>query len=377
MKCDYFELKKCLSCQWIDKSYQQQISDKQTQLCDKLRPFAAKSILEPIQSTTNAFRNKAKMAVLGTVERPILGIITAGEPVDLCDCPLYSAAMQKTLSQVKALIKQLQLVPYNIRRKKGEIKFVILTEADGQFMLRLVLRSDKERVKITQAIDNIQQTLPQLAVISINIQPEHAAILEGEQEFVLTTQQQLPIKLNHVPLFIQTGSFFQTNTIVASQLYATAQQWLASLPINTIWDLFCGVGGFGLHCITPKRELVGIEINPQAIECAKRSASLMNYQQITFKSLDATKFALSALESKPELILVNPPRRGLGPQLVNYLQQISPSYILYSSCNLDSLVTDLTYFEGYSLECVQLFDMFPHTEHMEVLLLLKKITGNR
>lgn len=372
MKCAYYQNKRCLSCPWIDKSYDQQIYDKQTRLSEKLHNFSPKSIFEPVKSATQAFRNKAKMAVLGTVERPVLGIITAGEPVDLCDCPLYSKAMQATLLQVKTLIKQLQLVPYNIRRKKGEIKFIILTEADGQFMLRLVLRSEKERYKITRAIDNIQHQLPQLSVISINIQPEHAAILEGEQEFILTDQPQLPIKLNHVPLFIQNGSFFQTNTAVASQLYATAQRWLAPLPLTVIWDLFCGVGGFGLHCITPERQLTGIEINPQAIDCAKRSANLMNYEKITFKSLDATKFALSEVESKPELILVNPPRRGLGEQLVDYLQQISPNYILYSSCNLDSLVTDLTHFKDYTCESVQLFDMFPHTEHMEVLLLLKK-----
>ncbi|WP_392560092.1 23S rRNA (uracil(747)-C(5))-methyltransferase RlmC [Orbus mooreae] len=371
MKCSYYQNKQCLSCQWIAKSYDEQIADKQQLLADKLRSFNIKSVLPPVTSPEKAFRNKAKMAVLGTVERPILGIMTDGVPIDLCDCPLYSSTMSSTLYQVKDLIKQLQLVPYNINRKKGELKFIILTQADNQFMLRIVLRSEKERDKITKAIDHIQETLPQLSVISINIQPEHAAILEGEQEFILTSQQQLSVQLNHVPLFIQTGSFFQTNTAVASQLYATAQHWLAPLAIHSIWDLFCGVGGFGLHCITPERQLTGIEINPQAIACAKRSANLLNYEKITFQSLDATQFSLSEGQPKPELVLVNPPRRGLGSELAIYLQQMSPNYILYSSCNLHSLATDLTYFTNYTIERVQLFDMFPHTEHMEILVLLK------
>jgi len=383
----------------------EQIKDKQAQLSLQLLPYQPKSIFEPITSSESAFRNKAKMAVLGTVEKPILGIMTDGWPVDLCDCPLYSELMSITLCKVKDLIKKLALVPYNIRKKKGEIKFIILTQADGQFMLRLVLRSDKEYYKIANAIEYIQQNIAQITVVSINIQPDHAAIIEGLQEFVLTEQKQLPIKLNNVPLFMQKGSFFQTNTKVASELYITAQKWLSLLPINIIWDLFCGVGGFGLHCISADTELVGIEINSEAIECARLSAKLMSHDKICFQSLDANEFALSKPESKPDVILVNPPRRGLGETLVNYLQNISPNYILYSSCNLDSLTTDLAYLNSYQIQqvqgetlvnylqnispnyilyssCnldslttdlaylnsyqiqqVQLFDMFPHTSH--------------
>ncbi|WP_392553370.1 23S rRNA (uracil(747)-C(5))-methyltransferase RlmC [Orbus wheelerorum] len=373
MICNYYDSKKCLSCQWITKPYGEQINDKQTQLSHQLFPHHPKIIFEPVTSSESAFRNKAKMAVLGTVEKPILGIMTNGEPIDLCDCPLYSTLMCDTLYNVRELIKKLALVPYNIRKKKGEIKFVILTQADDKFMLRLVLRSDKDHNKIANAIEYIQQTIPQITVVSINIQPDHAAIIEGSQEFILTKQNQLPITLNNVPLFMLKGSFFQTNTHVASQLYATAQKWLEPFSINIIWDLFCGVGGFGLHCVDKNRELVGIEINPGAIKCAELSAKLMGYDKIRFQSLDANKFALSKPESKPDVILVNPPRRGLGNMLANYLQSVLPKYILYSSCNLDSLVIDLTYLNNYQIEMVQLFDMFPHTDHMEVLVMLKRI----
>jgi len=377
MICNYYESKKCLSCQWITKPYFEQLNDKQARLYHQLLPYQPKSIFKPITSSESAFRNKAKMAVLGTVEKPILGIMTDERPVDLCDCPLYSQLMRITLDKVRELIKKLALVPYNIRKKKGEIKFIILTQSDDQFMLRLVLRSDKEYNKITNAIKYIKQNIAQIIVVSINIQPDHAAIIEGVQEFVLTEQKQLPMKLNSVPLFIQKGSFFQTNTKVASQLYAMARKWLSSLSINIIWDLFCGVGGFGLHCISNNTELVGIEINPEAIECAKLSAKLMGHDKIYFQSLDANEFALSKPESKPDVILVNPPRRGLGETLVNYLQNILPNYILYSSCNLDSLVADLTYLNSYQIEKIQLFDMFPHTEHMEVLVMLQRIDKSR
>ncbi|GAA5106082.1 23S rRNA (uracil(747)-C(5))-methyltransferase RlmC [Orbus sasakiae] len=377
MICRYYEQQKCLSCQWITKPYAEQIDEKQQTLSSQLSALKPKSILSPMTSPTVAFRNKAKMAVLGTVERPVLGIMTNGEAVDLCDCPLYSDNMRFTLYKIRKLIKKLQLVPYNIRRKKGEIKFVILTEAQDQFMLRFVLRSDKDRPKITAALSDIQASIPQITVISINIQPQHAAILEGEQEYVLTKQQQFPIELNHIPLFIEKGSFFQTNTFVAGQLYLTAKQWLATLSINLIWDLFCGVGGFGLHCITPSRQLIGIEINSEAIECAKQSAAKIGYDKIRFQSLDASQFTHLHVDDHPDLILVNPPRRGLGLTLVNDLQHISPQFILYSSCNLETLVSDLHYLTDYQVNYAQLFDMFPHTPHMEVLVLLEKLNDKR
>ncbi|WP_392562072.1 23S rRNA (uracil(747)-C(5))-methyltransferase RlmC [Orbus sturtevantii] len=374
MICNYYESKKCLSCQWIKKPYNEQINAKQAKLSQQLLPYQPQSILQPIRSAESAFRNKAKMAVLGTVEKPILGIMTNGEPIDLCDCPLYSTSMRFTLYKVRKLIKKLALVPYNIGKKKGELKFIILTQADDQFMLRFVLRSDKEHYKIANSIAYIQQNITQLAVVSVNIQPEHAAIVEGSLEFILTKQRRLAIRLNNVPLFMQKGSFFQTNTEVASLLYATARQWLSPLTISRIWDLFCGVGGFGLHCTNKDTELVGIEINPEAIECAKLSAKLMGYDKIRFASLDASQFAFEKSTLKADVILVNPPRRGLGKTLTNYLQHISPNYIVYSSCNLDSLTADLTYLTHYKILYVQLFDMFPHTDHMEVLVMLQLTT---
>ena len=373
MKCHYYEQNKCLSCRWIDKPYSSQLHDKQRCLKEHLNSFSPLTIFPPIASSDSAFRNKAKMAVLGTVEKPILGIMTNNEAIDLCDCPLYTNTMKLVLSKIKNYIKQLQLVPYNIKKMKGELKFIILTQAEDQFMLRFVLRSAKYQTKIASSIAFLQNYIPNLAVISINIQPTHAAILEGKEEIILTRQTYFPVKLNNVPLFLHKGSFFQTNTAVASQLYLTAREWLANLPIKSIWDLFCGVGGFGLHCTNSQRSLVGIEINPEAIDCAKLSANHLGFSDVRFQSLDASQFAVNQNSDIPDLILVNPPRRGIGSTLINFLQTVSPRYILYSSCNLTSLVSDLKSLIGYRMLSVQLFDMFPHSEHMEILVLMEKI----
>ncbi|KKO47927.1 23S rRNA methyltransferase, partial [Arsukibacterium sp. MJ3] len=137
-----------------------------------------------------------------------------------------------------------------------------------------------------------------------------------------------------------------------------------------IWDLFCGVGGFGLHLVRPGQKLVGIEIAPAAIASATRSAAAMGLQNVSFQALDAIAFA-NAAASAPDLLVVNPPRRGLGAALCQDVQRLAPAWLLYSSCNAKSLAEDLQHLTDYTLLKVQLFDMFAHSSHYEVLTLLQ------
>lgn len=198
------------------------------------------------------------------------------------------------------------------------------------------------------------------------------AILEGDTEIPLTDVQRLEEDFNHVPLFIRPQSFFQTNPVVAEKLYATARDWVrARGDIQSMWDLFCGVGGFGLHCATPQMKLTGIEISAEAISCAKESAARLGLQNVEFQALDSTGFATGKGEV-PDLVLVNPPRRGIGKALCEYLSHMAPDTILYSSCNAKTMAQDLALLPDYHILRVQLFDMFPHTAHYEVMALLER-----
>ncbi len=158
---------------------------------------------------------------------------------------------------------------------------------------------------------------------------------------------------------------------MASQLYATARDWVRALPVKHLWDLFCGVGGFGLHCATPEMRLTGIEIAPEAIASAKQSAAMLGLTDVHFQALDSTHFA-TAQQDIPDLVVVNPPRRGIGPELCAYLSAMAPETILYSSCNAQTMAKDIRLLEGYRIVKTQLFDMFPHTAHYEVLTLLQR-----
>lgn len=378
MQCNYYQEKKCLSCHKINQTYHSQLTEKQNYLLQTLAEFNPKQVNPPYASPESGFRNKAKMAVLGTVEKPILGIQNDNAVIDLCDCPLYSANMQHILKLVRTYIRKQGLVPYNINKRKGELKFVIITESrigdESYFMLRFVLKSQKFVDKIKNSYHLLQDKINNLQVVTINIQPNHAAILEGDEELILTDNPFLAFQLNQVPLYIKSKSFFQTNSYIAEKLYKTASDWVANLNVNSIWDLFCGVGGFGLHCIQHASshhiQLTGIEISPDAIECATKSAAKLGYDKLNFKSLDATKYVTNE-QSIPDLVLLNPPRRGAGKTLIQYLQTIKPNYVLYSSCNLTSMAEDLRLLTDYQMTKVQLFDMFPHTSHMEVLVLLQ------
>ncbi|MCT4710910.1 23S rRNA (uracil(747)-C(5))-methyltransferase RlmC [Enterobacteriaceae bacterium H11S18] len=376
MHCALYQAGRCRSCQWIEQPISDQLTAKMNDLHRLLDGTTVQEWCAPVSGPEQAFRNKAKMVVSGSVEKPLLGMLHRdGRPEDLTDCPLYPASFQAVFSVLKPFIARAGLTPYNVSRKRGELKYLLLTESqlDGGLMLRFVLRSDAKLDQLRAALPWLQQQLPQLKVISANIQPVHMAIMEGEQEIPLTEASALEESFNGVPLFIRPQSFFQTNPAVAASLYATARDWVRALPVKHMWDLFCGVGGFGLHCATPEMKLTGIEIAPEAIASARQSAEKLGLRDIHFQALDSTQFATQQSDI-PDLVLVNPPRRGIGQALCYFLNNMAPQYIIYSSCNAQTMAKDIASLADYKVERVQLFDMFPHTAHYEVLVLLVKVT---
>ncbi|MFW0825903.1 23S rRNA (uracil(747)-C(5))-methyltransferase RlmC [Cronobacter dublinensis] len=372
MHCALYDAGRCRSCQWIEQPLDTQLADKMTDLRALLAELPVGDWCAPVSGPEQAFRNKAKMVVSGSVEKPLLGMLHRdGTPVDLTECPLYPASFYAVFAALKPFIARAGLTPYNVARKRGELKYLLLTEStlDGGLMLRFVLRSTTKLEALRAALPALLAQLPQLTVVTANIQPVHMAIMEGDQEIWLTEQQALAENFNGVPLWIRPQSFFQTNPTVASALYAAARDWVRALPVDHMWDLFCGVGGFGLHCATPEMTLTGIEIAPEAIASASASAQQLGLRNVHFQALDSTDFA-TGQQAVPDLVLVNPPRRGIGEALCDYLSRMAPQYIIYSSCNARTMAKDIRQLPGYRIARVQLFDMFPHTAHYEVLTLL-------
>jgi 23S rRNA (uracil747-C5)-methyltransferase len=142
-----------------------------------------------------------------------------------------------------------------------------------------------------------------------------------------------------------------------------------------MWDLFCCVAAFALHCanVVPGN-VTGIEISAEAIASAQQSASELALQNVSFHALGANEFIDKAvnLPEMPDLVVVNPPRRGLGVELCAFLDESVVQTVIYSSCNPESLARDLAMMSGFELVKAQVFDLFPHTAHSEVLVQLKR-----
>ena len=191
MHCALYDAGRCRSCQWLERPVPQQLADKMADLRTLLAAIPVAAWGEPVSGPETAFRNKAKMVVSGSVERPLLGMLHRdGTPEDLTDCPLYPAEFAPVFAVLKPFIARAGLTPYNVARKRGELKYLLLTASQqGEMMLRFVLRSEAKVAQLRAALPWLQAQLPQLKVITANIQPVHMAIMEGEQEIFFTEHQ--------------------------------------------------------------------------------------------------------------------------------------------------------------------------------------------
>lgn len=373
MRCGYFDAGLCRSCTLLEQRYDQQVTAKQDACVRALGDPDGLVWLPPVTGPEERFRNKAKLVVAGTVDNPTLGILDgAGLGVDLRGCGLYEPAISDVLEPLARWITTTRLVPYDVPSRTGELKYVLLTASpDGELMLRLVLRSTEALARIRKHLPELEAVLPQLVVASVNVQPAHAAVIEGDREIPLTQRQTLRMRVNDVDLHLRPRSFFQTNTTVAAALYRQAAEWIDEAAPATVWDLYCGVGGFALHAAGPGRDVTGVEVSAEAVASAQASAAERELDGVRFLAGDATTFAQGA-GAAPDLVVVNPPRRGLGAPLAGWIEQSSARWVLYSSCNPASLARDLAAMPSWRPRRARLLDMFPQTTHAEVLVLLSR-----
>ena len=423
--CSLHDAGACRSCPDLARPLPEQLAAKQAQvaglLADGPAPVARDTWLPPAGSAPTGFRNKAKMAVSGSVSAPVLGLADRfGGSLDLRGCPLHVDAIQESLPVLGQLVTGLGLEPYHIAADRGELKYLLLTASPtGALMVRWVLRSHRHVGTLRRALPRIRRALPQLEVMSANIQPVRQAVLEGEEEILLGLAEGMSDRLQMdlllpaqdvpgrpegrkaeetvLPLLLPTRSFFQTNTAVAEELYATARQWAAqwasrrradagwagagwagadsergAVPLH-LWDLFCGVGGFALalasHPALHGAQVRGVELSAPAIHGAQASARLMGLdpRRVWFEAGDARVLDPRSGDV-PDLLVVNPPRRGIGPDLAQRIEASGVGRVLYSSCNPSSLVSDLAAMPSLRVRRARLFDMFPHTGHAEVLV---------
>ncbi len=392
MQCDYFDAGVCRSCSAMGVPYARQLAAKQARVEDLLAAFGALAWEPPHPSVESGFRTKSTMVVGGTRESPTLGILDPdGHGVDLSACGLLGPATAIAMPVLRDFIAEAGLRPYDVPRRTGELKYVhVIEAADGGLLVRFVLRSEGQVGRLRRALPRLRELLPAVRVVSANLLPEHKAVTSGDTEILLTETGTLAMPVGDATLHVAPGAFVQTNGDVAAALYRQAGAWIdaeltrprgradaepgrrapARPEPASVLDLYCGVGGFALHAAGPGRAVHGVEISEQAVASARRSAAEAGVGA-TFDRGDATDYALS-LTSPPDLVIVNPPRRGLSARLAAWLESSGVGAVVYSSCNPVTLARDLAAMPTLEPVRARLFDMFPQTDHAEVLTLLRR-----
>lgn len=410
MECAYWQAGVCRSCTWIETHYADQVAAKQARahdlLVDALGSHATADLVweAPLTSPTRGFRTKAKMVVGGTPTHPTLGILGPDRRgVDLRNCPITDPHIRAALPALADFVVEERLAPYDVPARRGELKYVLVTSSvTGELMVRFVLRSRRHVDQLRRALPRLRELVPTARVVTANIHPTHEALVEGPDEVILTREATLPMPVGDVTLNLGPRSFSQTNTAVAAGLYRQVARWAVGGPDTdegvradrvahtpdspgfvprdeaptSLWDLYCGIGGFALHAAAAGIGAVtGVEVSDAAVDAATRSAreAGLDPSHARFVAADATAWALAQPEdTRPDVVVVNPPRRGIGGDLARWLDASGVPRVVYSSCHPESLATDLALMPRLRPVRARLFDMFPHTGHAEVAVLLER-----
>ena len=333
----------------------------------------------------SAFRNKAKLVVAGRAGAVTLGILDdAGRGVDLRECGLYEPGLARTFPVLADFVDALRLEPYDVPARRGELKYLIVTHSpDDELMIRFVLRTGHEVPRIRKALPRLVAALPRIAVVSVNLQPEHKAILEGDTEILLTERSTLPMRVNDVVLGLRPNSFFQTNTAVAAALYRQAREWVEGRSPASVWDLYCGVGGFALHVAGPDRAVArdrgGFQRGRERPrQCERPAAAAPGHAGRSGSRRPMPRPTLAPIsQAQPAQTSSSSTRLGAASDQTWPVGSRRPAVrdVIYSSCNVDSLARDLAAMPSFCAHEARLFDMFPQTNHHEVMVRLHRAAG--
>lgn len=373
-KCSYYNAASCLSCELMEAG--DDSARVKEDLLAKLfeREGFGELKIDPIIKPKDNFhsRSRVKLLVSGTAENPTIGLLDEQfEGIELLDCPLHLPKLNPLLHFIRELIIRERLHPYDIKSKTGELKglMILSNRESSEILLRFILRSRSLEKRVCRLVPEIQKLFPEVKVVSINLQPIAHAVFEGPEEILLTEQSKIFEKYFNRKFAIAPQSFMQVTPEIAEQLYKSAAK--LGEGRKSFLDLFCGIGGFSVFLGEKAEWGIGVELSEQAIDCAQEGAKLNGLKNVKFIAADVLAYLRNFSGVLPELILVNPPRRGLFEEIIVELKRLKPTQILYSSCNSETLIRDLKSLKSdYKLERVVPFDMFPLTRHVEVLVSL-------
>lgn len=370
---------KCGGCCFAHIKYESELEIKAQQVADNFKRLGKLDITPaPIIPSPSAerYRNKAQYPVGSDGKFATIGFYApmTHRIIDCADCLLQPKEFAKITDIFRDWIREKKISVYNESDSSGIIRHIYIRKAvvTGQIMVCIVANSDS--VPHTEALIEQLEEIDGMTSIILNINREKTNVVLGKECKTLWGSDHITDELCGLKFNLSPLSFYQVNHDGAEILYNKAKEYASLTGSETLVDLYCGTGTIGLTMAKDVKSLIGVEIIPQAIENARENAKLNGIDNAEFICADASQAAATLLERgiKPDVVILDPPRKGCDEALIDTVAEMSPKRVVYVSCDSATLARDCQRFAalGYQILAATPVDMFPHTAHVETVALL-------
>ena len=375
--CPY--MKKCGGCQLQGVPYTQQLKEKEKQVEDLIGPYCRVFPITGME-TPYHYRNKVHAVLDHRKGNVISGIYEerSHQVVPVDSCQIEDEKADAIIVTIRELLQSFRLKVYDEDNGFGLFRHILIRvgKTSGQIMVVLVMASPIFPSK-NNFIKALRQKHPEITTIVQNINDQYTSMVLGEREKVLYGKGYITDTLCNKTFRISSRSFYQINPVQTEKLYQKAIHLAGLTGKERIVDAYCGIGTIGLIAADRVKEVIGIELNEDAIRDAIRNAHANKITNAQFYCEDAGKFMEEMADSgeTADVVFMDPPRSGSDERFLSSVVKLSPKQIVYISCNPETMARDLAYLTGNGYRAITAwpFDMFPHTSHTEVVACLKRV----
>ena len=391
--------RQCGGCQIQEMRYEAQLAFKQKMVQNNLERIGGLSDFEmyPVigMETPYAYRNKAQFPVGEDKDGNIVIGFYAGRThhiVEQTDCCIGAPENGEVLRKVKAYMQKNQIRPYNEEHHSGIVRHILIRTGyhTKEIMVCLIVNAAKAScLKNAEQLTESLREMDGMTSVMVNFNTEKTNVILGKKSEVLWGQPYIEDFIGDVKYQISPQSFFQVNPMQTEKLYAKALEYAGLTGNETVWDLYCGIGTISLFLAKNARKVYGVEIVPQAIEDARNNAKRNGIDNAEFfvgkaeevvpafyeKALKQAQDSEAGKSIRPDVVVVDPPRKGCEEVLLETIVKMQPQRIVYVSCDSATLARDLKFLSanGYAVKKVQPVDQFGHSVHVETVVLLSQL----
>ena len=365
-------------------TYEEQLKFKRKQVVDNLYKTAGISDVEVAETlgmeTPYAYRNKAQVPV-----RRVKGQLETGfyrknshDLIPIEDFLIQDKEIDKLIVFVRDLLRRYDLKPYDEKEQTGLIRHLVVRRGHYSGQMMLVFVTTRPKIfRIDQVIAKITEAFPSVVSIIQNINDKNTNAIFGKEFRTLYGQDTITDSMLGNDYEISAQSFYQVNTEMAEKLYQTAIDFSDPNSDSIVIDAYSGIGTIGLSFAKQVKEVYGVEVIETAVEDAKKNAERNGITNAHYVA-DSAENAMAKWSKdgiKPDVIIVDPPRKGLTESFIKASVAMQPEKITYVSCNPATMARDIKLYQelGYELKKVQPVDLFPQTHHVEAVALLSKL----